>query len=112
MCVLIQAWVSFCETRENASRLLSGVVERSSEPKLASRDWNLGRPIVNRIDREADSIGHYREWDADDHIVLIRADDRRVLHEGRQMKRKQPFTAPVLLAGLWSLLSMLDTLER
>ena len=31
---------------------------------------------------------------------------------GRQMKRKQPFTAPALLAGLWSLLSMLDTLER
>jgi hypothetical protein len=31
---------------------------------------------------------------------------------GRQMKRNKPFTAPALLAGLWSLLAMLDTLEQ
>lgn len=31
---------------------------------------------------------------------------------GRQMKRNRPFTAPALLAGLWALLSMLDTLEQ
>jgi hypothetical protein len=52
----------------------------------ASQAWNLGRPIVHVIDREADSVGHYREWDAGGHKVLIRADDRRVLWDGRRMK--------------------------
>lgn len=31
---------------------------------------------------------------------------------GRQMKRRKPFTAPALLAGLWVLLAMLDVLEQ
>ena len=52
----------------------------------AASAWNLGKPIVHIIDREADSVGHYREWDAAGHKVLIRADDRRVLCEGQKMK--------------------------
>lgn len=52
----------------------------------ASKVWNLGKPIVHIIDREADSIGHYREWDAAGHKVLIRADDRRVMYEGKETK--------------------------
>jgi Transposase DDE domain len=48
--------------------------------------WELGKPIVHIIDREADSLRHYREWDADGHKFLIRGDDRRVLCDGRQMK--------------------------
>lgn len=31
---------------------------------------------------------------------------------GRQMKRTQPYTMPALLAGLWILLAMLETLEH
>ena len=31
---------------------------------------------------------------------------------GRQMKRGRPVTAPALLAGLWTLLSAVDLLER
>jgi hypothetical protein len=31
---------------------------------------------------------------------------------GRQMKRKRPVTAPALLAGLWTLLAMLDILDH
>ncbi|MFN8711115.1 MAG: hypothetical protein ACK526_16345 [Planctomyces sp.] len=31
---------------------------------------------------------------------------------GRQVKRSWPATAPALLAGLWSLLAMLDMLEH
>ena len=31
---------------------------------------------------------------------------------GRQMKRNRPHTAPALLAGLWTLLAMLDVLEH
>lgn len=52
----------------------------------ASQSWNLGKPIVHIIDREADSVGHYREWTTAGHKVLIRADDRRVLCDGREMK--------------------------
>jgi hypothetical protein len=44
-----------------------------------SRRWNLGRPVVHIIDREADSIGHYRAWHAAGHTFVVRAKtDRRV----------------------------------
>jgi hypothetical protein len=37
------------------------------------------------IDREADSVGHYRRWDRAGRKFLVRADDKRlVLHEGTQ----------------------------
>jgi hypothetical protein len=46
----------------------------------------LGRPPVFIIDREADSVAHYREWAAG-HKYLIRANDaRRVLHDGVERK--------------------------
>ena len=52
----------------------------------ASLEWDLGKPIVHIIDREADSLRHYREWEEAGHKFLIRADDRIVLCDGRQMK--------------------------
>jgi hypothetical protein len=52
----------------------------------ASTHWKLGRPIVHVIDREADSVGRYRTWDAAGHKVLIRADDRQVLCDGQRVK--------------------------
>src|SRR5882672_6202510 len=48
----------------------------------ASRSWGLSKPIVHVIDREADSVDHYRRWDAQGEKFLIRADDRRVRWEG------------------------------
>jgi len=48
---------------------------------------DLGRELVWIIDREADSVGHYRLWAAAGRKLLVRADeDRRVLHEGRECK--------------------------
>ena len=45
---------------------------------------NLGKPAVFIIDREADSVGHYREWSAAGRQFLVRADDRpRVRYENR-----------------------------
>lgn len=44
----------------------------------ASRTWGLDKPIVHVIDREADSVDHYRRWDAAGEWFLVRADDRRV----------------------------------
>lgn len=48
----------------------------------ASAGWNfVGRPFVHVIDREADAVDYYRQWDAAGHLILIRGDDRRVQHE-------------------------------
>jgi hypothetical protein len=52
----------------------------------ASRGWNLARPIVHVIDREADSIGHWRTWCGAGHTVLIRTDERLVLWQGQRVK--------------------------
>jgi hypothetical protein len=40
---------------------------------------------VHVIDREADSVDHYRRWDAAGHRYLVRGDDRRVTCEGRSL---------------------------
>lgn len=39
---------------------------------------------VHVIDREADSVDHWRQWSADGHLALVRADDRKVLHQERE----------------------------
>lgn len=47
----------------------------------------LGRQLVHIIDREADSVGHYRQWQAQSRYFLVRADeDRLVRHEGRECR--------------------------
>lgn len=47
----------------------------------------LGRPPVFIIDREADSVAHYRAWSAAKHRYVIRANgSRRVLHDGVERK--------------------------
>lgn len=48
------------------------------------RQLNLGAPVVFVVDREADSINHWRQWSQDGHLALVRADDRMVLREGKE----------------------------
>ena len=51
----------------------------------AAAGWGLGRTPVHVIDREADSVGHYRRWHAAGHRFVVRADhDRVVLYQGRE----------------------------
>lgn len=48
---------------------------------------NLGFPLVHLIDAEADSVGHYRQWnERPSRLFLVRADDRLVEHEGQERK--------------------------
>jgi Transposase DDE domain len=47
----------------------------------AAKTWGLSKPLVHVIDREADSVDHYRRWDAAGHRFLVRGDDRRVIWE-------------------------------
>lgn len=65
----------------------------------ASCGWNLP-PLLHVIDREADSVDHYRQWDADGHKFLIRGDNRRVRWKGvachlqeirKKLRQKQQF---------------------
>src|SRR4051812_34658209 len=48
------------------------------------RDLGFDAAVVHVIDREADSVNHRRQWSADGHRALVRADDRKVLHEGQE----------------------------
>ncbi len=52
----------------------------------AAANMNLGKPLVHVIDREVDSLMHYRQWDQAGFKYLIRADDRRVTWESQEMK--------------------------
>jgi hypothetical protein len=56
----------------------------------ASRSWNLGCPALHVIDREADSVGHFRAWHAAGHFFLVRGHDHRVVRwEGGRWKRHE-----------------------
>lgn len=56
----------------------------------ASREWNLSCPALHVIDREADSVGHFRAWHANGHFFLVRGHDHRNLTwEGRTCSRRK-----------------------
>lgn len=56
----------------------------------ASRDWNLGAIALHTIDREADSVGHFRAWHAANHLFLVRGHDHRIVTwEGRPIARRK-----------------------
>lgn len=71
----------------------------------------LGKPAVFIIDREADSVGHYRQWFAAGRQFLVRANDKpKVRYKGQQrplcavadrLKKRGAFRAsrPVLWKG-------------
>jgi hypothetical protein len=46
---------------------------------------DLGRTPVHIIDREADSLGHFRAWTKRGHLFLVRCDDRRVTCDGESV---------------------------
>ena len=49
------------------------------------RDLALGKPPVFLIDREADSVDHYRQWNGQGHRFVVRANATpTVLHEFKQ----------------------------
>jgi hypothetical protein len=48
------------------------------------RGCGFGGAVVHVIDREADSVNHWRQWAADGHWAVVRADDRKVLCRGQE----------------------------
>ena len=66
-----------------------GHVDELSEVMAGSRNWQLNKTLIHVIDREADSVGHYRAWAAKGHRFLVRADDDRwVLWNGTACQLK------------------------
>lgn len=61
-------------------------VDQVAATMQASRRWGLSKPLVHVIDREGDSLGHWRQWDQAGELFLTRSDDRCVLWEGREQK--------------------------
>jgi hypothetical protein len=52
----------------------------------ATAAMNLSQTTIHMIDREADSVFHYRQWHAEGFKFLIRANDRIVRWQGNLMK--------------------------
>ena len=83
-----------CQTLTAAAGVLSTRPQRRQPrspldtlgPTMAFVDrLGLARPVVHIIDREADSVGHFRRWLRQGHRILVRADGTRVVrHEGQE----------------------------
>jgi len=56
-----------------------GHVDEVLEAMNAAGRWNLGKQLIHVIDREADSVGHYRQWHRHGHRFVVRADDNRLV---------------------------------
>ncbi len=51
------------------------------------RDLRWTKPVVHIIDREADSIGHYRDWAQAGFLFLVRADaERKAMRAGSEKR--------------------------
>lgn len=63
----------------------------------ARNRWHLGKPLVHVIDREADSVDHYRKWSHRGHTFLVRADTDRVVNfQGQDVKLSKLTSQPAL----------------
>ena len=76
-------------TRIGDTAMPPGHIDELLEAMDESRRWNLGETLIHVIDREADSVGHYRTWQSRGHRFLVRVDtDRLVLWGNRECKLK------------------------
>ena len=54
---------------------------------IEAQGWS--KPLIHIVDREADSVGHWRAWSAQGHLFLVRAKDApSVCFDGQQIKPK------------------------
>lgn len=57
------------------------------EPVMRFVRWqHFDKPLVHILDAQADSVAHYRRWNSQDWLYLVRADDRLVEYEGRELR--------------------------
>ncbi len=74
-------------TRLGGADMVPGHVGELEDVMAAAPGWKLPCTPIHVIDREADSIGHYRTWHAAGRRFLVRADrERLVLHHDEECK--------------------------
>ena len=74
-------------TRPGGAACPPGHIDEVLDTMADARRWNLDRPLIHVIDREADSVGHYRKWHTAGHRFIVRADaNRRVTWQGTEVK--------------------------
>lgn len=85
-------------TRPGATANPPGHVDELLDVMTDARTrWHLGKPPVHVIDREADSVDHYRQWSHRGHTFLVRADaDRVVKRDGTSVKLARMSSEPGL----------------
>lgn len=77
-------------TRLDKAECPPGHVDEVLDVMDESRGWRLDRTMVHVIDREGDSIGHFRSWTDHGHRFLVRADGvRTVLWQGKEQSLKK-----------------------
>jgi hypothetical protein len=84
-------------TRTPAPRRGAFVIDEVLPSMRAADAVGLGERVVHVIDREADSLAHYRQWQAAGHRFLVRADGERMVRWGD---------------GEWTLAALADRLRR
>lgn len=83
--VALRAADAIHSTREGPPPPQAPHVDQLLDAMAHAESLDLGpASLVHVIDREADSVGHWRDWTAAGHAALVRADDRRVLRDGRE----------------------------
>jgi hypothetical protein len=83
-------------TRRGGATAHSARLDELIDVMEASRAWGLDRPLIHIIDREADSVWHYRSWQAAGHQFVVRADDQRLVRH-RGVERPLPEVAQALV---------------
>jgi hypothetical protein len=66
-------------TRDDAPAAKLCHVDQVREAMQVVDGLKFDVPVVHVIDREADSVNHWRQWSSDGRLALVRADDRKVL---------------------------------
>ena len=67
-------------TRTPAPKTAAKRLDQLLPTMKAAAGWGLDKTLVHIIDREADSVGHFRKWTAQGHLLLVRADAARSVH--------------------------------
>jgi hypothetical protein len=90
VCLELRAAEGVHSTRANRPLTALSPLDGLGPVMAHVQELNLGKPLVFIIDREADSVGHYRRWNAEGRRFIVRADDnRRVLHEQKEQRLGQ-----------------------
>ena len=87
--VSLEAAATVHSTREDAHSLTMCHVDQVLGNMQYTRAQNFTPIVVHVIDREADSVNHWRQWSADGHLALVRGDCRKVLHKGEKTELKR-----------------------